>query len=124
MNLIKKIFYRATTPSQNRLNIFKTFYINFKTQSFKVAVKFPIIVYGKCTLLHFKKGSIKSYADNCGYERQAYHEYYGMLMCLHYQKVYTMTLSCPLFEISKRDIFHKMLLFIHHNWSYFKIKYH
>ena len=59
MNIIKKIYCRATDPSQSRLNIFKTFYINFKTQPFKVAVKFPIIVYGKCTLLHLKKGSIK-----------------------------------------------------------------
>lgn len=59
MNIIKKIYCRATDPSQSRLNIFKTFYINFKTQPFKVAVKFPIIVYGKCTLLHLKKDSIK-----------------------------------------------------------------
>jgi acetyltransferase-like isoleucine patch superfamily enzyme len=37
-----------------RLNIFKTLYINFKTQSFKDAFKFPIFVYGRLKILSLK----------------------------------------------------------------------
>lgn len=40
-----------------RLNIFKTVYLNFKTQPFSVAVKFPIYVYGKL-YIHSLKGKI------------------------------------------------------------------
>jgi acetyltransferase-like isoleucine patch superfamily enzyme len=40
-----------------KLNIFKTIYLNFKTQPFSVAVKFPIYVYGKL-YIHSLNGNI------------------------------------------------------------------
>lgn len=40
-----------------RLNIFKTIYLNFKTQTFSVALKFPIYVYGKL-YIHSLNGNI------------------------------------------------------------------
>jgi acetyltransferase-like isoleucine patch superfamily enzyme len=35
----------------NRVNIFKTIYLNFRSLPFSLAVKFPIYVYGKCNFL-------------------------------------------------------------------------
>lgn len=40
-----------------RLNICKTVYLNFKTQPFNVAIKFPIYIYGKL-YIHSLKGKI------------------------------------------------------------------
>lgn len=37
-----------------RLNVIKTVYINFKTQSFNNAIKFPIFVYGRLKILSLK----------------------------------------------------------------------
>ena len=37
-----------------RLNLTKTLYINFKTQSFRDAIKFPIFVYGRLKILSLK----------------------------------------------------------------------
>lgn len=42
------IKYRSTTP---KLNVWKTVYLNFKTQRFSDAIKFPILVYGKLKIL-------------------------------------------------------------------------
>ncbi|MDE6859054.1 MAG: hypothetical protein K2J65_01420 [Duncaniella sp.] len=39
--------YRLLTP---KINLWKTIYLNFKTQKFSDAIKFPILVYGKLTI--------------------------------------------------------------------------
>lgn len=43
---------------QKRINITKTILINFKTQSLKNALKFPIIIRGKCNLIGLRQNSI------------------------------------------------------------------
>ena len=56
-----------------RLNITKTIYINFKTQRFSQAIKFPIFVYGPLKIVSLKgdmifKTSIKTGMVKIGYK--------------------------------------------------------
>lgn len=43
---------------ESRPNLLKTLWINFKVLSFKDAIKFPIVLYGRVELRGLKRGSI------------------------------------------------------------------
>lgn len=48
MTILNKIFNKLEyISSKQRIKIFKTIYINFRTLPFKTAIKFPISIYGK-----------------------------------------------------------------------------
>lgn len=51
-NIVNRIRrYRQTTP---KLNLWKTIILNFRTQKFSDAIKFPIYVYGKLYILNLR----------------------------------------------------------------------
>ncbi|WP_419243698.1 hypothetical protein [Photobacterium leiognathi] len=60
---MKKLFKKKLRPFYRfskfilKVNLLKTMYINFKTQSFKNAIKLPIVVYGKLSIYSLR-GSI------------------------------------------------------------------
>ncbi len=47
-NVLRSIYYFLIELL--RINIFRTLYINFKSQPFNIAIKFPILVYGKLVI--------------------------------------------------------------------------
>lgn len=47
MNIISIIIFHLSSP---RFRLFKTLYVNFKLFPFKIAIRLPIYIYGKCTL--------------------------------------------------------------------------
>jgi len=69
--ILKYTFYRLRLII--RLNLIKTVYINFKTQSFSNAIKFPVFVYGRLKILSLKgdiiiKSPIKTGMLKIGYK--------------------------------------------------------
>lgn len=59
MYLLSKIFFHLSSP---RFRIIKTLYVNFKLLPFKVAIKLPIYIYGKCTL-YWVEGKVDILSD-------------------------------------------------------------
>lgn len=47
----------------NRLNIVKTIWINFRYLKFKIAIRFPILIYGTCSIRCSSSGEIKFYCS-------------------------------------------------------------
>lgn len=72
---IIRIFFNIR--GQKRLNVSKTLYINFKTQKFSDAIRLPIIIRGKCTIIGARKGSIHLNIIRTGIIRVGYNEGFG-----------------------------------------------
>ena len=60
MNLLSILIFHLSSP---RFRIIKTLYVNFKLLPFKVAIKLPIYIYGKCTL-YWVEGKAEIVSDH------------------------------------------------------------